>query len=155
MVFVITECVAPIEGVMVTLPKDFHNATITSNSPVAVLLPSMYGPGLCSYIFLQFILRKNNDFLQTYSSLLPHRQKMPEVSVRSVTERHLVGCSPERDLLPMVLSHCNYSLMVGQAAKLEYDFAALQQQLQDTLLQCKAFVQRSELGHIPVSVFGV
>lgn len=76
---------------------------------------------------------------------------LPEVSVRMVTERHLVGSSPERDLLPMVLTHCNYSLMVGQAATLDYDFAAFQQQLQDTLLQCKARVQRSPLGHIPVS----
>ena len=71
--------------------------------------------------------------------------------MRAVTERHLVGSSPERDLLPMVLAHCNYSLMVGQAATLDYDFAAFQQQLQDTLLQCKARVQRSPLGHIPVS----
>ena len=76
---------------------------------------------------------------------------LPEVSVQMVTERHLVGSSPERDLLPMVLAHCNYSLMVGQTATLEYDFAAFQQQLQDTLLQCKARVQRSPLGHIPVS----
>ena len=72
--------------------------------------------------------------------------------VRTVTERHLVGCHPEQELLPLVLGQCNYSLMVGQAATLDYDFAAFQQQLCDTLLQCKARLQRSQLGSIEVRV---
>ncbi|XP_076466869.1 E3 ubiquitin-protein ligase rnf213-alpha-like [Babylonia areolata] len=142
------QCVAPIEGVMVSLPEEFHNATISEESPLAVLLPSMQGTGLCSYVFLQFILGQHNDFLDSYSAIL--RQKLPEVPVRAVTERHLVGCSVEHDLLPMVLSHSNYSLMVGRAARLEYDFEAFQQQLQDTLLQCKAKVERSPVGQFPV-----
>ncbi|XP_076467024.1 E3 ubiquitin-protein ligase RNF213-like [Babylonia areolata] len=142
------QCVAPIEGVMVSLPEEFHNASITGQSPVAVLLPSMQGAGLCSYVFLQFILGQHNDFLDSYAAIL--QQKFSEVPVRAATERHLVGCSVERDLLPMVLSHSNYSLMVGKAARLEYDFEAFQQQLQDTLLQCKARVERSPVGHFPV-----
>jgi hypothetical protein len=73
------------------------------------------------------------------------------MSVRAVTERHLVGCHPEQELLPLVLGQSNYSLMVGQAATLDFDFAAFQQQLCDVLLQCKVRVQRSPFQHFEVS----
>ncbi|KAL8581509.1 hypothetical protein ACOMHN_042902 [Nucella lapillus] len=142
------QCVAPIEGVWVSLPEEFHNANISGESPVGLLLPSLQGPGLCSYVFLQFMLAQHNEFLHHYSSIVKQSNRFPEVSVRAVTERHIVGCSAERDLLPMVLSHSNYSLRVGQSAGLEYDFEAFQQQLQDTLLQCKATVTCSL--HFPV-----
>ncbi|KAK7494871.1 hypothetical protein BaRGS_00013998, partial [Batillaria attramentaria] len=143
-------CVAPMEG-FVSLPVEFHNTSITLESPLAVLLPSTRGPGLCSYMLLQYLLSQHNQFLQRYCPLIKQSYKsLPEVSVRVITERHLVGYSPERDILPMVLAHCNYSLMVGQAATLEYDFPAFQQQLQDTLLQCKTRVQRHPDGYFPV-----
>ena len=63
------ECVDPVEGV-VSLPEEFHNAAVTRESHIAVLLPSSRGPGLCSYILLQFLIRKNNDFLHTYCPLV-------------------------------------------------------------------------------------
>ncbi|KAK7107714.1 hypothetical protein V1264_015588 [Littorina saxatilis] len=143
-------CLAPTEG-LVSLPEEFHNASMTTDSPIAVLLPSTQGPGLCSYILLQFLLSRHNDFLQRYCPLVKQAYKsLLEVSVKAVTERQVVGCSAERDVLPLVLAQCNYSLMVGQAATLDYDFAAFQQHLTDSLLQCKAKIHRAPLGHIPV-----
>ncbi|XP_070188878.1 E3 ubiquitin-protein ligase rnf213-alpha-like [Littorina saxatilis] len=144
------QCVAPTEG-LVSLPEEYHNASMTTDSPIAVLLPSTQGPGLCSYILLQFLLSQNNHFLETYCPLVKQRyESLPEVSVKAVTERQVVGCSAERDVLPLVLAQCNYSLMVGQAATLDYDFAAFQKHLTDSLLQCKARIQRDTLGYIPV-----
>jgi hypothetical protein len=71
-----------------------------------------------------------------------------------VSQRHLVGIHPEQELLPLVLGQSNYSLMVGKAATLDFDFAAFQQQLCDVLLQCKARVQRSPIGHVEVRYNG-
>ncbi|XP_070190023.1 E3 ubiquitin-protein ligase rnf213-alpha-like [Littorina saxatilis] len=144
------QCVTPAEG-LVSLPEEYHNASMTTDSPIAVLLPSTQGLGLCSYILLQFLLGRNNDFMQTYCPMVKQRyESLPEVSVKAVTERQVVGCSAERDVLPLVLAQCNYSLMVGQAATLDYDFAAFQQHLTDSLLQCKARIYRAPAGYIPV-----
>ncbi|KAK7478894.1 hypothetical protein BaRGS_00029875, partial [Batillaria attramentaria] len=143
-------CPAPMEG-LVSLPEEFHNASVTVKSRLGVLLPSTQGAGLCSYMLLQYLLSQHNDFLHRYCALIKQKPtSFPEVSVRALVERHLVGYSPERDILPMVLAHSNYNLMVGQAATLEYDFEAFQQQLQDTLLQCKARVKREHDGYFAV-----
>ncbi|KAL8623378.1 hypothetical protein ACOMHN_065912 [Nucella lapillus] len=143
-------CVTAMEG-LVSLPEEFFNATIDEQSPLAVLLPSTQGPGLCSYILLQFLFSRHNFLLEAACPLIQQKySSLPEVSVRMVTERHLLGCWPERDLLPLVMGHCNYSLVVGRAATLDYDYPALQQQMADSLLQCKARVQRSPQGHFPV-----
>jgi hypothetical protein len=54
----------------VSLPEEFHNIQMTSSQPLAVLLPSTQGPGLCSFILLQYLLSQHNDFLQRCCPLL-------------------------------------------------------------------------------------
>ena len=54
---------------------------------------------------------------------------------------HLIAYDPERDLLPLILAHCNYSLEVGQETLVHYDWAALERQLIDRLLRGRPFVE--------------
>ena len=72
-----------------------------------------------------------------------------------VTRRHLVSYSPQADLLPLVLAHCNYSLHLGHgdsatATRLEYDFQGFELQLKNSLLLSKSRVQRGEHGAMEV-----
>ena len=53
---------------------------------------------------------------------------------------HLIAYDPERDLLPLILAHCNYSLEVGQETLVHYDWAALERQLIDRFLRGRPFV---------------
>ena len=66
---------------------------------------------------------------------------MERVSVSEVTLSHLIAYDPERDLLPLILAHCNYSLEVGQETSVHYDWAALERQLIDRLLRGRPFVE--------------
>ena len=58
-----------------------------------------------------------------------------------MTLSHLIAYDPERDLLPLILAHCNYSLEVGQETLVHYDWAALERQLIDRLLRGRPFVE--------------
>ena len=58
-----------------------------------------------------------------------------------VTMSQLIAYDPERDLLPLILSHCNYSLEVGQETLVQYDWTALERQLTDRFLKGRPFVE--------------
>ena len=66
---------------------------------------------------------------------------LERVSVSEVTLSHLIAYDPERDLLPLILAHCNYSLEVGKETLVHYDWAALERQLIDRLLRGRPFVE--------------
>ena len=66
---------------------------------------------------------------------------LERVFVSEVTLSHLIAYDPERDLLPLILAHCNYSLEVGQETLVHYDWAALERQLIDRLLRGRPFVE--------------
>ena len=58
-----------------------------------------------------------------------------------VTMSQLIAYDPERDLLPLILAHCNYSMEVGQETLVEYDWTALERQLTDRFLKGRPFVE--------------
>lgn len=66
---------------------------------------------------------------------------LDRVSSTSVTMSHLIAYDPEKDLLPLILAHCNYSLEVGQETLVHYDWAALERQLIDRFLRGRPFVE--------------
>ena len=57
-----------------------------------------------------------------------------------MTISHLIVYDPEKDLLPLILAHCNYSLEVGKETSVQYDWAALERQLIDRFLKGRRFV---------------
>ena len=63
-----------------------------------------------------------------------------------VTISHLIAYDPEKDLLPLILAHCNYSLEVGKETSVQYDWAALERQLIDRFLRGRPFVD-FRVGH--------
>ena len=66
---------------------------------------------------------------------------LDRVSSASVTMSHLIAYDPERDLLPLILAHCNYDLEVGQETLVHYDWTALERQLIDRFLRGRPFVE--------------
>ncbi|CAB1350129.1 unnamed protein product [Coregonus sp. 'balchen'] len=96
--------------------------------------------------FCQEDLDLTSDFLV----LLPRRQGSGLCSTALVS--YLIALHnelPERDLLPLVLSNCQYSVERGQEALHEYDLPKIQQQILARFLQGKPLVT---LNGIPTLV---
>ncbi|XP_071112725.1 E3 ubiquitin-protein ligase rnf213-alpha-like isoform X2 [Haliotis cracherodii] len=128
---------------LIHLPDAYKNMRIEENSPLAVLLPSTQGPGICSYMMLEFLFRKHNEFMEKYCNKTKQKyEHLPEVNMRKLHSNHLVSYHPDRDLLPLVLANCNYSFELGKGTTIEYDFEGFEYQLKEVILQAKSRVEK-------------
>ncbi|KAJ7339392.1 hypothetical protein OS493_005787 [Desmophyllum pertusum] len=126
------------------VPQDLCNTTMDNDCPIAMLLPSTTGMGVCSTSLTFFLVNTHDEFLGAYRSATNQESALDRVSVTEVTMSHLIAYDPERDLLPLILAHCNYSLEVGQETLVHYDWAALERQLIDRFLRGRPFVEFKE-----------
>lgn len=60
--------------------------------------------------------------------------------MEEVTRAHLIAYDVQRDLMPLVFAHCDYSLAVGEGTKITYNLPALERQLVDRLLVGKPHI---------------
>ena len=58
--------VCPANESLVTVAKEYCRTEITEKTPISVLIPTHRDAGLCSYVLLFFLLKKQNMFLQNY-----------------------------------------------------------------------------------------
>ncbi|KAJ7339386.1 hypothetical protein OS493_005781 [Desmophyllum pertusum] len=86
------------------------NTTMDNDCPIAMLLPSTTGMGVCSTSLTFFLVNTHDEFLGAYRRATNQESALDRVSVPEVTMSHLIAYDPERDLLPLILAHCNYSL---------------------------------------------
>lgn len=63
------------------------------------------------------------------------------VPLERISEAQLVLCHPERELLPLVLSHCHYTLRKGGETDSSYDLPAIQMQLVRQYLAGKPLIE--------------
>lgn len=63
------------------------------------------------------------------------------VPLERISETQLVLCHPERELLPLVLSHCHYTLKKGGETDSSYDLPAIQMQLVRRYLAGKPLIK--------------
>lgn len=70
-----------------------------------------------------------------------------EYSVRleRISETQLILCNPERELLPLVLAHCHYTLKKGGETDSSYDLPGIQIQLARRFLAGKPLIQAVKL----------
>lgn len=70
-----------------------------------------------------------------------------KVSVAEVAEQHVICYEVEKDLLPLVLSNCQYSLERGHEILSQYDLPRIQQQILTRFLQGKPLIARTVSPH--------
>lgn len=63
-----------------------------------------------------------------------------KVSLAEVSDLHVIRYDVDRDLLPLVLSNCQYSMERGQETLAEYDLPKIQQQVFTRFLQGKPHI---------------
>lgn len=71
------------------------------------------------------------------------------VPLEGILETQLVLCHPERELLPLVLSHCHYTLEKGGETDRSYDLSAIQTQLLRRYLAGKPLIQEVRAAQKP------
>ncbi|KAK2142977.1 hypothetical protein LSH36_890g00063 [Paralvinella palmiformis] len=57
------------------------------------------------------------------------------INSQDVTQAHLICYDIERDLMPIIMTNCNYSLAAGQHTRMEYDFISLERQIEERFIQ--------------------
>ncbi|CAG2212296.1 RNF213 [Mytilus edulis] len=62
------------------------------------------------------------------------------VHVKDISPAHLISYHPDKDILPMLYSNCNYTFEVGQGTIIEYNFTNLERQLVDRFLFSKSTI---------------
>uniref|UniRef100_A0A3P9P4V5 Uncharacterized protein n=1 Tax=Poecilia reticulata TaxID=8081 RepID=A0A3P9P4V5_POERE len=66
-----------------------------------------------------------------------------KVAIADLMDEHVISYDVEKDLLPLVLSNCQYSLQRGQETISEYDLPRIQQQILTRFLQEKPLITRT------------
>uniref|UniRef100_A0A674AMJ9 RING-type E3 ubiquitin transferase n=1 Tax=Salmo trutta TaxID=8032 RepID=A0A674AMJ9_SALTR len=132
----------------IKIPEEFWKEDLDQDSDLQYLLPRRQGPGLCSTALLSHLVALHNELLHAVDRHTGEDTSY-KVSLSELTELHVIRYEVEKDLLPLVLSNCQYSLERGKETLSEYDLPKIQQQVLTRFLQGKPLIT---LTGIPILV---
>ena len=92
------------------------------------------GSGLMALV--DFLAFQQNEFLEQYKRL--PGSMVTETSLTSVKEADLVTYTTKEDLLPLVYTHCDYTLELGKGTKIDYNLDKIFQLLTDKIFYGKS-----------------
>ncbi|KAF2974844.1 hypothetical protein EK904_013645 [Melospiza melodia maxima] len=123
----------------IKLPRGYCDAELSLDSRLEVLLPRRQGLGLCSTALASYLIGLHNDLVHSV-----HRHTKEDdrylVSPSEVADLHLISYEVERDLIPLILSNCQYSMEKGGETLQDFDLERIQQQVISKFLQGKPLI---------------
>ncbi|XP_051231949.1 LOW QUALITY PROTEIN: E3 ubiquitin-protein ligase rnf213-alpha-like [Dicentrarchus labrax] len=125
------------------IPDEFCSEDLDLNSDLQYLLPRRQGPGLCATGLVSYLVALHNELVNAVDSHTGEDSSSYKVSVAELTEQHVIHYEVEKDLLPLVLSNCQYSLERGHETISQYDLPRIQQQILTRFLQGKPLITRT------------
>ncbi|XP_042587954.1 E3 ubiquitin-protein ligase rnf213-alpha-like isoform X2 [Cyprinus carpio] len=132
----------------IKLPAEYTQEDLGLDADLQVLLPQRHGLGLCSTALVSYLIALHNNLVYTVEKHT-REESGYTVSPADLTELHVIRYEYERDLLPLILSNCQYSMERGQETLMEYDLPKIQHQILSRFLQGKP---RITLNGIPTVV---
>uniref|UniRef100_A0AAY5KR03 RING-type E3 ubiquitin transferase n=1 Tax=Esox lucius TaxID=8010 RepID=A0AAY5KR03_ESOLU len=132
------------------IPEEFWREDLDLDSDLVYLVPRRQGPGLCSTALLSHLVTLHNELVHSVDRHTRDDTSY-KVSLSELTELHVIRYELEKDLLPLVLSNCQYSLERGKETVSEYDLPKIQKQILTRFLQGKPLIM---LTGIPTLVTG-
>uniref|UniRef100_A0A3P8YEE8 RING-type E3 ubiquitin transferase n=1 Tax=Esox lucius TaxID=8010 RepID=A0A3P8YEE8_ESOLU len=132
----------------IKIPGEFCREDLDPTSDFLVLLPRRQGPGLCSTALVSYLIALHNDLVYCVDKHTGEETSYT-VSPADLSDLHVIHYELERDVLPLVLSNCQYSVERGQETLHEYDLPKIQQQILARFLQGKPLIT---LNGIPTLV---
>uniref|UniRef100_A0A669PUC8 RING-type E3 ubiquitin transferase n=2 Tax=Phasianus colchicus TaxID=9054 RepID=A0A669PUC8_PHACC len=131
------------------LPKGYCDADLTLDSKLEVLLPRRQGLGLCSTALVSYLISLQNDFIHSVNKHIKDDERYL-ISPSEVADLHLISYEVEKDLIPLILSNCQYSMEKGGETLQHFDLERIQQQVISKFLQGKPLIT---LTGIPTLVY--
>ncbi|XP_066560678.1 E3 ubiquitin-protein ligase rnf213-alpha [Amia ocellicauda] len=128
--------------------EEFCEANLDMSSDFQVLLPRRQGLGLCPTALVSYLIALHNDLVYTVDKHTLEDTSYT-VSPADLTDLHVIKYEVEKDLIPLILSNCQYSMERGQETVPEYDLQKIQQQILTRFLQGKPLLT---LNGIPTLV---
>ncbi|NXT06518.1 RN213 ligase, partial [Prunella fulvescens] len=133
----------------IKLPKGYCAAELSLDSRLEVLLPRRQGLGLCSTALASYLIGLHNDLVHSVNRHTKEDGRYL-VSPSEVADLHLISYEVERDLIPLILSNCQYSMEKGGETLQDFDLERIQQQVVSKFLQGKPLIT---LTGIPTLVY--
>ncbi|XP_043084874.1 E3 ubiquitin-protein ligase rnf213-alpha-like isoform X2 [Puntigrus tetrazona] len=132
----------------IKLPAEYTQKDLSLDTDLQVLLPQRRDLGLCSTALVSYLISLHNDLVYTVEKHTGEESGYT-VSPVDLTEMHVIHYEYERDVLPLILSNCQYRMERGQETLMEYDLPNIQQQIFTRFLQGKPLIT---LNGIPTMV---
>ncbi|NWQ63740.1 RN213 ligase, partial [Neopipo cinnamomea] len=133
----------------IKLPKGYCDADLTLDSKLEVLLPRRQGLGLCSTALASYLISLHNDFIHSVNKHIKEDGRYL-ISPSEVADLHVISYEVERDLIPLILSNCHYSMEKGGETLQDFDLEKIQQQVISKFLRGKPLIT---LTGIPTLVY--
>uniref|UniRef100_A0A672UQ88 Uncharacterized protein n=1 Tax=Strigops habroptila TaxID=2489341 RepID=A0A672UQ88_STRHB len=133
----------------IKLPKGYCDADLTLDSKLEVLLPRRQGLGLCSTALASYLISLHNDFIHSVNKHIKEDDRYL-ISPSEVADLHLISYEVGKDLIPLILSNCQYSMEKGGETLQDFDLEKIQQQVISKFLQGKPLIT---LTGIPTLVY--
>ncbi|XP_065676806.1 E3 ubiquitin-protein ligase rnf213-alpha-like isoform X4 [Hydra vulgaris] len=97
--------------------------------------------GLCASMLIDFLAFQQNEFLEECHMMNP-AYVFQHVPILQLKETDIISYEQKRDLLPLVLLNCDYSLGIGKAPKIEHNLETIQRRLYENVIFGKALIDR-------------
>ncbi|KAG8008845.1 hypothetical protein GBF38_010486 [Nibea albiflora] len=114
---------------------------VTTESSGEFLTLSRRGPGSCLRTVVDLLLKTHNSLVTEARTVSGQEDSEYSVPLERISETQLTLCDPERELLPLVLAHCHYTLKKGGETDSNYDLPGIQGQLVRRFLAGKPRIQ--------------
>uniref|UniRef100_A0A673VMB2 E3 ubiquitin-protein ligase RNF213 n=1 Tax=Suricata suricatta TaxID=37032 RepID=A0A673VMB2_SURSU len=132
----------------IKLPDEYCSADLDGDADLEVILPRRRGRGLCSTALVSYLIRLHNEMVYAVEELTGEDNYTVDAS--EVTDLHVISYEVERDLVPLILSNCQYRVEQGRETLQEFDLEKIQRQVASRFLQGKP---RLTLKGIPTLVY--
>ncbi|XP_066446475.1 E3 ubiquitin-protein ligase RNF213-like [Eleutherodactylus coqui] len=124
----------------ITLPNDICDSVLTKASKFAYLLPRRQGDGLCATALISYLIALHNSFIYALAKYTKNDQKY-SITSSEVTNLHVINYEMEKDLVPIILSNCQYTLESGKETLQEFDLGKIQHQIACRFFQGKPLIR--------------
>ncbi|XP_077056473.1 E3 ubiquitin-protein ligase rnf213-beta isoform X2 [Siphateles boraxobius] len=114
---------------------------LTKESSGQFLSLSRRGPGSCLHAIIDLLSETHNSLVREARKLCHQEDSDYKVPLAALSESQLALCHPERDLLPLVLANCHYTLEKGQQTMSSYDHQAIERELSRRFFASKPRIQ--------------
>ncbi|XP_051523957.1 E3 ubiquitin-protein ligase rnf213-beta-like isoform X2 [Myxocyprinus asiaticus] len=130
-----------VNNASVGLDRALCEKPMTKDSSGQFLSLSHHGPGSCLHAIIDLLSETHNSLVREARKLCHQEDSDYRVPLVALSESQLALCHPERELLPLVLANCHYTLEKGTQTVSSCDHQAVERELSRRFFAGKPRIQ--------------